>query len=44
MEIDIDSTRANLYQLRPIFYQEDLKEEVKENGLLSNRGVLSCCA
>jgi hypothetical protein len=44
MEIDMDSIWINLYQLRPIFYQEDLKEEVKENGLLNNRGVLSCCA
>ncbi|KPV63527.1 MAG: Nucleoid occlusion protein [Candidatus Bathyarchaeota archaeon BA2] len=36
MEIDIDSIRPSPYQPRLIFDQEDLKQEIKKDGLLSD--------
>ena len=36
MEVDIDSIRPSPFQPRLIFDQEDLKQEIKKDGLLSN--------
>jgi len=36
MEIDIDSIRPSPYQPRLIFDQEDIKQEIKKDGLLSD--------
>jgi len=36
MEVDIDSIRPSPYQPRLIFDQEDLKQEIKKDGLLSD--------
>jgi len=36
MEIDINSIRPSPYQPRLIFNQEDLKQEIKKDGLLNN--------
>jgi ParB family chromosome partitioning protein len=36
MEIDVDSIRPSPYQPRLIFDQEDLKQEIKKDGLLSD--------
>lgn len=36
MEVDVDSIRSSPYQPRLIFDLEDLKQEIKQDGLLSN--------
>ena len=36
MEVDVDSIRPSPYQPRLIFDQEDLKQEIKKDGLLSD--------
>ena len=36
MEVDVDSIRSSPYQPRLIFDLEDLKQEIKKDGLLSN--------